>query len=48
MFRYVCPSCSSFRGWYAARRLGGRKVFRASTKGGGGSGGGPDGAGGGL
>lgn len=44
MFRYVCPSCSSFRGWYAARWLGGRKVFRTSTKGGGGL----DGAGGGL
>lgn len=44
MFRYVCPSCSSFRGWYAARWLCGRKVFRTSTKGGGG----PDGAGGGL
>lgn len=21
MLRYVCSSCSSFRGWYAARRL---------------------------
>lgn len=27
MSRYVCSSCSSFRGWYAVRRLGGRKVF---------------------
>jgi len=45
MFRYVCCSCSSFRGWYAVRRLGERKVFHESSTKGGGS---PDGAGGGL
>lgn len=38
MSRYVCSSCSSFRGWYAARRLGGRKVFRMGAKGDGGGG----------